>query len=241
VKWRAGIGLGCALVGAGIATAAPVTGPATYDPISAYRQEHLLGWRLLVNEKLVAETNLCRRTLELLQAQLAQITNVIPAVPLRVLRDISIWVERSSAVTTCAAYHQSYEWLRTHGVNPEKTGAVEIGNPENFLQWTQEQPWMVLHELAHGYHQQFLGEHHPGILRCYEAAKASGKYDLVWHGRRRERHYALTNDKEYFAECTEAFFGRNDFQPYTREELRTFDPQMYQLLFKLWNLPEPPP
>lgn len=218
-----------------------VTGSLPYDPTSVYREQKILGWRVLVNEKLLAETNLCQRTLRLLEAQLAQITNVVPATAVQTLRDIPFWVERSSPVTKCAAYHESYQWLSTHGVNPDKTGGVEIGSPENFLAWSQDQPWMILHELAHGYHKRYLGDNHPGIKRCYEAAKASGKYNSVRYIRGgQQRHYALNNEKEYFAEATEAFFGKNDFQPFDRAELKEFDPEMYQLLFKLWNVPESP-
>ena len=39
---------------------------------------------------------------------------------------------------------------------------------------------------------------------------------------------------EYFAESTEAYFSRNDFFPFTREELKKHDPAMFELLAKLW-------
>jgi len=210
-----------------------------YDPPSAYRERSIHGWRVLVNEKLLAETNLCASTLQLLDAQLAQITNAIPARPLAKLRQIPIWVERSSTQFPCMCYHESEAWLRTHGVNPDKTGGVELANPETFLKWTKEQPWMVLHELAHGYHQRFLGEHHPGIEQCYQQAKAAGKYDSVLrYNGNHERHYAMNNAKEYFAEATEAFFGRNDFQPFTRDELKAFDPAMSEMIRRVWEISE---
>ena len=37
----------------------------------------------------------------------------------------------------------------------------------------------------------------------------------------------MTNPQEYFAECTEAFFARNDFYPYARDELKKHDPEMF--------------
>ena len=43
---------------------------------------------------------------------------------------------------------------------------------------------------------------------------------------------------EYFAELTEAFFSRNDFYPFTREELHQHDLQMEKLLAKLWGVEE---
>jgi hypothetical protein len=237
---------GLVLLLAAPAMAAPtnesiIVGQLAYDPTSAYREQKILGWRVLVNEQLLAETNLCAQTLKLLEAQLAQITNVIPAQPLQQLRDVPFWVERSSKQFPCMCYHESYDWLRTHGVNPDKTGGVELSSPDNFLTWTKQQPWMVLHELAHGYHKRFLGDNHPGIKRCYEAAKASGKYNSVRHIQGgQQRHYALNNEKEYFAEATEAFFGKNDFQPFTRAELKEFDPAMHDLLFQLWRVPTKP-
>jgi hypothetical protein len=47
----------------------------------------------------------------------------------------------------------------------------------------------------------------------------------------------MTNHKEYFAECTEAFFGTNDFYPFTKEELKQQDPDMFALLETVWNPP----
>ena len=46
----------------------------------------------------------------------------------------------------------------------------------------------------------------------------------------------MTNPMEYFAESTEAFFSRNDFFPFTRDELKQHDPEMEQLLVKLWGV-----
>ena len=54
------------------------------------------------------------------------------------------------------AYHPSKRWLTQNHFNPELAGCVELGNPKTFLSWTKAQPWMVLHELAHAYHDQFL-------------------------------------------------------------------------------------
>lgn len=241
MRWLAVVGLLLLGVAGGL-SADPkqpliVSGKLPYDPTSAYREQKIVGWRVLVNQKLLADTNLCARTLSLLEAQLRQITNAVPAPAVQALRDVPFWVERSSAVTQCAAFHESYQWLSTHGVNPDKTGGVEIGSPENFLAWTKEQPWMILHELAHGYHKRYLGDNHPGIKQCFEAAKSSGKYNSVRYIKGgQQRHYALNNEKEYFAEATEAFFGKNDFQPFDRAELKEFDPDAYDLLQRVWGV-----
>ena len=99
---------------------------------------------------------------------------------------------------------------------------------------------MVLHELAHAYHDQVLGFNDTRIRDAFEAAEASGGYDEVdrFNGNKivKDRAYALSNHKEYFAESTEAYFGRNDFYPFTRKDLQHHDPGMLTLLEEVWQV-----
>jgi hypothetical protein len=209
----------------------------SFDPESAYAPRDIEGWRVLVNEKLLAETNLCDQVMKTLSVQLFQITRVVPAPALAKIRQIPIWVEMNDPLFPGSVYHESPDWLREHGVNPAKAGAVEIANAEHFITWTIEQPCMVLHELAHGYQHLFLGDDDPGIERCCEHAKTNGLYQSVLRiNGHHERHYALTNAKEYFAESTEAFFGTNDFYPFVRAELKEYDPEMYALECEIWGV-----
>jgi hypothetical protein len=48
----------------------------------------------------------------------------------------------------------------------------------------------------------------------------------------------LTNEKEFFAEMTEAYFGHNDFFPFNRAELKQEEPELYELLTKIWGTPK---
>ena len=47
--------------------------------------------------------------------------------------------------------------------------------------------------------------------------------------------YAATNQEEYFAELTEAYFGQNDWFPHNREELRNYDPRGYKMIEEVWS------
>ena len=80
------------------------------------------------------------------------------------------------------------------------------------------------------------------VIRAYQNAVAEKKYEsvLLISGKS-ARHYALTNHKEYFAECTEAYFGTNDFYPFVRAELKQHDPTVYALLDEIWrDIPRKP-
>lgn len=237
LTWAGALALG-ALAGAGAELPESLEKPAgRWDPVEAYQEQQIEGWTVRVHQQLLARTNLAARTLKLLEVQLWQITRVVPATALERLRQIPIWVELAHPRHPCMCYHESAAWLRAHAMNPDKAGAVEVANAETFLRWTRDQPWMVLHELAHGYHHRVLGHDHAGIRRCFERARAAGSYESVLRSDgRRGRAYALQNAKEYFAELTEAFFGTNDFFPFVRAEVRTHDPEMFAVLEEVWGL-----
>jgi len=213
--------------------------PKPYDPTSAYEPREIEGWTVRVHRRLIQERDLCDRVLRLTAHQLYQTAREVPEGPLKRLRQIPIWVERHHPRHPCACYHADRSWLIANGFNPDKTGAVEIANPENFLSWSRQQPWMLLHELAHGYHDQVLTFEEPRIKAAHAAMVKGGRYESVLHinGSLR-RHYALTNPTEYFAESTEAFFGTNDFYPFVRAELEKHDPEMHRLLQEIWEVPQ---
>jgi hypothetical protein len=222
----------------GAAPAARATGPA-FDPTGRYEPRRVEGWMVLVNRRLLAEEQreLREKTLRVLGDQLFQITRVVPAEALGKLRKIPIWVELEEPHHPCMCYHPDAGWLREHDMNPEKAGAVEVANARNFNSWTLQQPWMVLHELAHGYHHQVLDFDNAEVRACFDAAVSAKVYESVLNGRgKKSRHYALNNDREYFAEMTETYFGTNDFYPFVRAELKQVDPRMYDLLEKVWGV-----
>ncbi len=224
-------------VSAARADDAPET-PTPYDPMSQYEAQTLEGWRVLVNRNLLEDAALAEPTLTLLRHQLYQVARVIPASALEKLRQVTIWVEKDEPHHPCMAYHPDAGWLREHDMNPEKARCVEVANAETFLSWTRAQPWMVLHELAHAYHHQFLdrGFENPEVQAAFRNAKDQDLYHRVLHidGNKRQA-YATTNPMEYFAETAEAYFGTNDFFPFVRSELQELDPAGYQMHAKLWR------
>ena len=89
---------------------------------------------------------------------------------------------------------------------------------------------MILHELCHGLHWRLKEKVDTVITEAYNIAKESGKYEQVHHFNRSlgyklyfkennvslywstlhwhyRPHYCLTNQQEYFSECSEAFWS----------------------------------
>lgn len=208
-----------------------------YDPTSSYKTETIEGWQVYWSKRLVdGDPKLALEVRNELKRQLQAIVEVVPASKVAEFRKSKIWFERFHPKFPCACYHPSAGWLKENAFNPDKVDSVDISNAKHFVEWTKEQPWMILHELAHGYHDQVLGHDHAGIRNAYERAKSKDDYTQVKHiNGDTVKHYALSNDQEYFAEATEAYFGKNDFFPFNREELKTFDPTGFKLMQEIWN------
>jgi len=211
----------------------------TGDQPAQYQTRTIEGWTVHVNEALIRDhPELAEQTLTLLRFQLYQVTRKVPSAALEKLKTVVFWVEENEPNTPCMTYHPAREWLVQHGVDPRKAGCVELANARNFLAWTLEQPWMVLHELAHAYHHKFLegGFQNREIRVTFDNAMKQKLYQRVLRITGEETEaYAARNPMEYFAEATEAFFGTNDFYPYVRSELKRHDTEAYRLLQRVWH------
>jgi len=204
-----------------------------------YSQVKVDGFNLVVETSLIEKRKETWAAVKTeLHRQFLGIKRVIPMPALQKLQKVSIYVHDKSPHTQCMAYHPGAQWLREHKMNPDMASHVEIGNADNFLSWTHQQPWMVLHEFAHAYHDRFLPEGfgNPELKDVHQRALDSKKYDAVlhWNGST-SGHYAKNNPMEFFAEATEAYFGQNDFFPFVRGELQTHDPETFALIAKLWR------
>lgn len=208
------------------------------QPLSAYAQRDIRGFTVLVHREALSHPAEVREALQELEEQIRRVVRVVPSGTLWQLRHVRIWLEWENKPNGAAEYHPSAEWLREHGYNPEKARGIEISNARNFVRWSRgEQPWMLLHELAHAYHHQVLGYENRMVLIAYRHAMQRGLYEQVEYIRGgKQKAYATTNVQEYFAELSEAYFGKNDFYPFTREHLAKHDPVGYKMVEQAWQV-----
>ena len=219
--------------------ALPENAAARFDPVV----QRIEGWTVHVDPAMLdgPHGEEGGRALAMLANHLQRIAILVPEDRLRTMRTLEIWIERHHPTLGAMQYHPSREWLVSHGHDPRLARKVHIPRCRALLSRAQmfKHPMVVLHELAHAYHDQVLGFDDPEIIAAYRSAKESGIYEevLLYTGAR-VRHYALTDHKEYFAEGTEAYFYRNDFYPFVRAELKEHDPTLHALLVKIWGPPE---
>ena len=220
-----------------LSAVAAVHAAPNFVPSSQYTDRQVAGWNVHVNRELLENrAELGTRALALLDTKLSEICKLVPHSALAPLQAVPIWLGVDDNDKPNAVYHPNPQWLKDHGFNPDKARCVEIPNAAVFIEWSQAQPMIVLHELAHAFHHQVIGHSNTELREAFENAKKSGRYDNVQyvHGGTK-RAYALNNVEEFFAEMSEAYFGRNDFFPFTRDELQSHDPETYALIERLWN------
>lgn len=217
----------------------PEKPPAPFMPTDKYHQREMLGFTLLVSPELAVRVRDRDAMYKELEKQMHNIKRVLTADQFETLRQTKIWIEwENPALDSPSAYMGSAAWIKLRGINPEKFGCIEINNTTKFLQSAaRAQPWILMHELAHAWHFKVLGENHAGILQAYADAMERGLYNSVdyYDGMKKRRAYAAKSRYEYFAELTEAWFGKNDYYPFTREQLEQHDPQGFKLMRDVWG------
>lgn len=208
---------------------------------TAHEVRDIEGWTVHVDTRVLAShtQEVFSGPLQILQRRLADVRLVLPAASVARLQQVPIWLDATHGKLKPAQYHPSVGWLKANGYRPELAKAVHIPDAANYAEVRHQriQPWSILHELAHAYHDQVLGFEHPEIKQAWEAFRDTHKYDKTLHIEGGlTRHYALTNQKEFFAEMTEAYFGVNDFYPFNRAELKQAEPELFEKMGRWWTV-----
>ena len=212
-----------------------VTTPAVgYEPTSNYTVKTLEGWSVYVNNALLgkgkyAETGAA--AIKNLTAAMVRVSGWIPPEQLAKLRKVKIWLEVDSTNgphrrTSAYQYHPGRGWLVAMDFNPEKVKCVEFGNAASLARRAPDPTATVLlHELAHAFHDQILDFNHPEVMAAYKRCVNGTTYP--------KRDWVKSNHKEFFAGVTTRYFGAKT----ERDALPQRDPVLAKFLLKTWGKP----
>lgn len=211
--------------------------------VNGYTNYTLSGFNVLVeNDALTNNSVLTNEAIDLLEINLIEISQFnIDPIKIDSLKAVPIFMDWNTT-SGAAQYHPSETWLVANGYIPEKAMCVEISNITNFINWTnQNQPYMVLHELSHAYHHRVLNFNDPTITNAFNNAISNNLYtNISYHTGggnyiNQATAYALTNEKEFFAEITEAYFGLNDYFPFDYNDLNNYDIVGFNAALFIWG------
>ncbi|MDP6546997.1 MAG: hypothetical protein QGH60_23730, partial [Phycisphaerae bacterium] len=128
-------------------------------------------------------------------------------------------------------------WLKKMDFHPGKHKCVEYSRAASLvmIRRGKRTAIILLHELAHAYHDQVLSFNDPDILAAHKRAREGGKYP-------RNDRVVRADHKEFFAGVSTRYFGTKG----EREALVERDPILLKKLQKVWGKPRaymdsPPP
>ncbi|MFM2429667.1 MAG: hypothetical protein RLZZ511_880 [Cyanobacteriota bacterium] len=222
-------------------------------PTNAYKITTIQGFQVLFDKDLLEDPEQSLALVKQFDSALAKISKVVAPAQLAELKKTRIWisVERHRTVDepdygeahgaqTIAVYRKSTPaTLKKHGHNPDKAKSVEVFNAPLFSAAPPElREAVLLHELAHAYHDKVLGADNTDIRDAYRKAMDRGLYNVVDSRSPEENQaYAATNHFEYFAELSVAYHMRNDGFPKDRAMLARRDPIGHALMQQFWGRP----
>lgn len=209
--------------------------PGIYEPDASYTVQDLAGWQVMVHNALLPGGKLAdtgaRAKARLVDA-MRRLKTWMPAAPLARLLKVKIWLEVDSTNgpwgrTSGYQYHPGRDWLIDMDFNPGKHKCVEFGNASSLARRSPDSTVSVLlHELAHAYHDQVLTFDDPHILAAYKRCVEGDAYPA--------RDWVKSDHKEFFAGATTRYFGRRD----EREAVGKRDPVLEKYLNKIWGSPK---
>ncbi len=202
-----------------------------YEPTSNYTIKNVEGWKVYVNNGLLKgkHADVGAKVLKKLKEDLADVKARIPDRPLKELIKVPIWLEVDTTNgprgrTPTFHYHPGMGWLKKMDFNPAKHQCVEFSRAAAYA--NRGKSSVVLHELAHGYHDRVLGFNDGRILAAYKNAVAGKAY--------RPRDWARSRHTEYFCAVTQRYFGRKE----ERERQKKDDPAIVKIMKQVWGEPK---
>jgi hypothetical protein len=214
------------------------------DAVEGYKLHKIEGFNLLVSkEVLEADTSRFeRKPLDVLERELTTIREKMTPQALATLRKLTIWVEWDEKLavgngrdgSAIAIYYGGHQFgLPRVGKQPVKSKSVTILRMKSLT--AEHQPGndkgrcVLLHEIAHAVEDNLLTpEQHVSVKAAYRQAMERKLYDKA--------QYVSTNEMEFFAELTCAYFDQLQYFPHNREELKKHDPASFRVLDSVWGV-----
>jgi tetratricopeptide (TPR) repeat protein len=221
-------------------------------PIPGYKLKTIEGFKVLVANAVFEHDDdpvYERKPLEVLESEVRTVATTLPPRAVHDLQRILIWVEwhddadpdigRAVAKYYGVAGDVVLFALANHK-HLLKANSVEIINMKALTKEHQpgakHERCVILHELSHAAHFQWLGPNNPKIERAYLVAMDRRLYEP-----RKDANgevvvpYARANKFEYFAEMTCAYFDKLHYHPFTREQMQEYDSEGFKLMQSTWE------
>ncbi|MDP1978534.1 DUF4124 domain-containing protein [Undibacterium sp.] len=202
-------------------------------------------WKILVEQDMAAaDPKLTAAASSRLQQALASILEKLPAASHAYVKGLNFYLMWGPKSPKGGQKGGMRAVLQFNPVNhplydPVWKNAVIIYSAANFVAVDEVVVRKDLsHEIGHTWHLRDWPAKHPEVTDAFQAAKLAGLYKNVetYKGKMLDTAYALTNEREYFAELTAMYFMGSTYYPYDKAGLKKYDARGYQMIEQYWGI-----
>jgi hypothetical protein len=218
-------------------------------PGRKYRELTRGRWTMSIEESLLDdEVALADKASKRLAANLDKIIEILPARSHEVVKSTKLFIMHGEqgpdgGRDSGLEYFTDKQSDVVRSLDPRWRHAMVIYSAKNYCDlsdlWAMK---ATLHEMAHSYHASKWPQDQPEIEEAWRNAVAKGLYRQVRDsesGAMVDAAYAIMNGPEYFAELSACYFFRINYPPGDRTGLKTYDPEGYEMIRKMWGVAEP--
>ena len=213
------------------------------EQVPGYTPMLIEGFTILVSDETMQhkdDPKYAKKPLEVLEQELKIIVSMMPARSVGILRGVFIWVDWDKSVamangragSALAVYYGGHQLnMMAKGMHPLRAKNVSVLRMKSLT--AEHQPdrdsgrCVLLHEIAHAVHDQVIGREHPAVKAAYRQAM---ERKLL-----ADDSYAATNEAEFFAEMSCAFYDQLEYHPKTRSALVKHDPVTAKVMEAVWG------
>jgi hypothetical protein len=215
-------------------------------PERSYVTTNLGGWTVHLEKELAVDyPDLAARGTERLDRKLRQVLGLLPSACRTQLQRLPIFLllgdeAKAGGRDNGAEYFQRSAPEHWKWIDRRWGSGLVIYSARNYV-WLNDS-WAVrvlIHELAHAWQLEQWPEQQEDILGAWRHAVDTKLYlnAKAINGTVIPKPYAISNQLEYFAELSCAFFWKGEYEPLDREALQNYDPVGAAMVKKLWGVP----
>lgn len=214
-------------------------------PAREYETVPVRTWTVLVEKQLMQQDRaLADQALDRLRQQLDELMQLFPQQAQARFSQLKLFLmfgERShgGGRDNGLEYFQRDAPRHDPNLDPRMASSILIYSADNYVWLPRRRALMALaHEFAHAYQLEQWPEDEPQIYDTWEHAVQQKLYRHVQdeEGKTLDQGYAAVNQLEYFAELSMVYFVGGYYTPFTRAELKSYDPPGYDLVRKMWKV-----
>lgn len=204
------------------------------DAFPGYKTRLIEGFTCFITPEVLEhadDADFERKPLDVLELELQEVTAMMPPNLVKILHGCPIWVKWddtpekappnvSGRILAVASYQAGISRVDVYTLK----SVARLRQPAS-----KRQSCVLLHELSHVIHHQFLKPKNPNLEAVYQQAMDRGLYG---------KQYAATNAAEYFAEISSAYLDKLHYKPTNRDELKEYDPVGFKFMEQVWGKPD---